>query len=352
VVGLALMGTLDHTTPYWHVAIFMSVMGVGVGALVQNIVLAVQNTVDVSQVGATSATVSFFRSLGGAVGVAVLGAILANHVTSHVADGLAAAGVQSGGSAGGNLDLKDLPGPIQLIVRSAYGDSFGTLFLIAAAVSVVTLVAVLLVKEVPLRDTVELAPQPVAAADGVSEAVAEGPQASRVNGSADTDSRLEPITIPTQPSNRWDDPTERLSVAALDVLTAAQDQARQHVATSSLSHREVIEVLTSLGSQIDQVVADFHARLDAIQQHLAVPDPGASLAQDGAGADSLRTYEYGLLVNSQRTADKVTRLAKLEAERILTEADEQVVELEGRIRTLRAVEAELSARVTETVRTS
>ena len=97
VVGLALMGTLDHTTPFWQVAIFMSIMGVGIGALIQNIVLAVQNTVDVSQVGATSATVSFFRSLGGAVGVAVLGAVLANHVATKVAAGLRAAGVPSGG---------------------------------------------------------------------------------------------------------------------------------------------------------------------------------------------------------------------------------------------------------------
>ena len=48
LAGLLLMGTIDHTTPYWHVAIFMSIMGVGIGALVQNIVLAVQNTVDVT----------------------------------------------------------------------------------------------------------------------------------------------------------------------------------------------------------------------------------------------------------------------------------------------------------------
>ncbi len=62
------------------------------------------------------------------------------------------------GSAGANLDLRDLPGSVQLIVRAAYGDSFGTLFLIAAVVSVVTLVSILLVREVPLRDTVELRP--------------------------------------------------------------------------------------------------------------------------------------------------------------------------------------------------
>ncbi len=336
VVGLGLMGTLDHTTPYWQVAIFMSIMGVGVGALVQNIVLAVQNTVDVSQVGATSATVSFFRSLGGAVGVAVLGAILANHVTSKVTAGLSATGVPAGGAAGGTLDLKDLPGPIQLIVRAAYGDSFGTLFLIAAAVSVLTLVAVFLVHEVPLRDTVELQPGPVA--DSVAESVQET-------------SHNQVDVRPSDAPQDWDDPTERTSVAALDVLTAAQDQARQHVATSDLSHQEVLDLLEALGAQIDTVVQDFHARLDTIKSGLADPGAGATLGHDGAGADHLRTYEYGLLVNSQRTADRVTRMARLEAERILTVANEQVTELEGRIKTLRAVEADLSARVTEQVRT-
>ena len=80
VAGLGLMGTIDHTTPFWQVAVYMVVMGVGIGALVQNIVLAVQNTVDVSQIGAASATIAFFRSLGGAVGVSVLGAILATQV--------------------------------------------------------------------------------------------------------------------------------------------------------------------------------------------------------------------------------------------------------------------------------
>ena len=52
-------------------------MGLGMGMMMQNLVLAVQNTVDVSEIGASSASVSFFRSLGGAVGVSVLGAILA-----------------------------------------------------------------------------------------------------------------------------------------------------------------------------------------------------------------------------------------------------------------------------------
>ena len=63
VVGLCLMGTIDHLTPMWHLSVFMVLMGLGTGALMQNLVLVVQNTVDVTDVGAASGTVSFFRSL-------------------------------------------------------------------------------------------------------------------------------------------------------------------------------------------------------------------------------------------------------------------------------------------------
>ena len=337
VAGLAGLGFLDHTTPFWQVALYMSVMGVGVGALIQNIVLAVQNTVDVANVGSTSATITFFRSLGGAVGVAVLGAILANHVADNISTGLQRAGLPSTGGASGNLDIKDLPAPIQAIVHAAYGDSFGFLFAIAAVISVVTLVAVLLVREVPLRNTVDLqpaTPSAAAAADGNSEAVAEDIPAFH-HGHFDHDA--------------LDDPSERLSVAALDVLTAAQDQARQQLTVSAGSPAEVAALVDSVGRELDQLVDDVHARLDAIKERISTADTGASLNDDGAGADSLRSYEYGLLLNSQRTAEKVTRLARLEAERILTEAEAELAERQQRVEMLKAAEAELTERVAEKI---
>ncbi|GAA1431034.1 MDR family MFS transporter [Microlunatus lacustris] len=185
VLGLVGLGTIDHTTGYGLVAVSMAVLGVGVGALIQNIVLAVQNTVDVGDVGSTSATITFFRSLGGAVGVAVLGAILANHVARNITSGLTAAGLPAAGAGSrGSLDIDDLPAPVRAIVHVAYGDSFGLLFAIAAVISVATLVAVLLVREVPLRNTVGLAPAAsTAPSDGDTEAVAES-AAGPVGGEA------------------------------------------------------------------------------------------------------------------------------------------------------------------------
>lgn len=157
IVGLGSLGTIDHTTPIWHMYVFMAFMGVGMGMLMQNLVLAVQNTVDVSQVGAASGAVAFFRTLGGAVGVSVLGAILSSRVADRMATGLAAIGVdpsQAGGGSTSILDLKELPAPVVEVVRTAYGDATGYVFLVAGLVAVVSLVACLAIKEVPLRTTV------------------------------------------------------------------------------------------------------------------------------------------------------------------------------------------------------
>ncbi|AWB91340.1 MDR family MFS transporter [Aeromicrobium chenweiae] len=154
IIGCALLATIDHKTPEWHAMVFMAFLGIGMGMLLQNYVLAVQNTVDVTQVGAASATVAFFRSLGGAVGVSVLGAILASQVKSDVTEKLAALGVTSSGAGGSLLDVKNLPPQVAEIVREAYGDATGTIFLVAAIVSVLSLLAALLIREVPLRLTV------------------------------------------------------------------------------------------------------------------------------------------------------------------------------------------------------
>jgi EmrB/QacA subfamily drug resistance transporter len=145
-VGLALMSTVDHTTPVVRVGAFLVVLGLGIGMTMQNLVLAVQNTVDVRDVGAASSLVAFLRSLGGTVGVTVLGVVLSHRV----------AGLLGGGATAdaGLSDLAALP-PEQIeAVRAAYGDAMGTVFGISAAASVLTLAAVLLIKEVPLRTTV------------------------------------------------------------------------------------------------------------------------------------------------------------------------------------------------------
>ncbi|MEO6021191.1 MAG: MDR family MFS transporter [Knoellia sp.] len=155
-LGLGLMGFTDHTTPIWHLSIYMILMGLGQGALMQNLVLVVQNTVDIRDIGTASGVVSFFRSLGGTVGIAVLGAILTSRVANHISTGLQEAGipVPPGSNVGGSLDLQQLPTPILEIVRHAYGDSTGFIFVIAGAISIITLITVALMPHTELRTTV------------------------------------------------------------------------------------------------------------------------------------------------------------------------------------------------------
>ncbi len=156
IAGLMLMGPTDHTTPVWHLSAYMILMGVGQGTLMQNLVLVVQNTVDVRDIGAASGVVSFFRSLGGTVGIAVLGAILTNRVGDHIASGLQAKGlpVPDDATGGGNLDLDKVPEPFLTIIRHAYGDSTGYIFVVAGVIAVITLVAVWMMPVTELRTTV------------------------------------------------------------------------------------------------------------------------------------------------------------------------------------------------------
>ncbi len=197
VVGLGGLGMVDHTTGYLWVAVSMALTGIGVGTLIQNIVLAVQNTVDVHDVGAASAAISFFRSLGGALGVSALGAILTNQVAAQIRERISEKGIpesqlgDTGGSGDTNLDLAALPGPIREIFQDSYADAFGHLFMISAAIAVITLVAVVAVRESHLRTTVELHPTP---ADGAAEDSVTGSDPDSVDRISDGTDQDDPVT--------------------------------------------------------------------------------------------------------------------------------------------------------------
>ncbi|GAA2158199.1 MDR family MFS transporter [Actinomadura napierensis] len=156
--GFAALATIDQNTSLVFVGAGMFLVGAGVGMAMQNLVLVVQNSVHLNEIGAASGTVTFFRSLGGTIGVSVLGAVLANRVSSNIADGLSRIGVNpsAGGGDTGNLDVGALPGPIREIVRAAYGDATGHIFLFSALIAVVGIVAAAFLKPVTLRDSLDL----------------------------------------------------------------------------------------------------------------------------------------------------------------------------------------------------
>jgi EmrB/QacA subfamily drug resistance transporter len=149
VVGMALMGLIDEHTSLVLVAAFMLVTGAGVGMLMQNLILAVQNAIAFSEIGAGSGLIAFFRSLGGAIGVSAMGAILGSKVSSSIRESLAAKGLPTSGvGSGGTIpNLSTLPGPIRAIVEHAYGTGVAEIFLIAAPIGIVAFLAVWFLRE-------------------------------------------------------------------------------------------------------------------------------------------------------------------------------------------------------------
>lgn len=155
--GLGMLGTIRYDTEYWHIAVFMFVMGLGIGMMMQNLVLATQNQVAPSDLGSASSVVTFFRSLGGAIGVSALGAVMANRVTHYVKDGLAELGPKGaalghGGTGGGGIpDLDKLPAPFRTVMESAYGHGVGDVFLYAAPAALIAFIVTIFIKEVALK---------------------------------------------------------------------------------------------------------------------------------------------------------------------------------------------------------
>ncbi|MGW7356472.1 MFS transporter [Streptomyces sp. NPDC054802] len=179
--GLGLLGTIRYDTAYWHIAVFMAVMGLGIGMMMQNLVLCTQNQVAPADLGAASSVVTFFRSLGGAIGVSALGAVMATRVTGYVEDGLAELGPRGaaagqGGTAGGGIpDLDALPGPIRTVMEAAYGHGVADVFLYSAPFALIAFVVTLFIKEAALKSSSPDAKAPATTKAPEAVAAAEAP---------------------------------------------------------------------------------------------------------------------------------------------------------------------------------
>jgi len=166
--GSALLATIDHATSLWLVGLYMLVLGSGLGATQQNLILSVQNNVDQANIGAASSVVAFFRTLGGAIGVSAFGAVLSHKITTHVTDGIGAL-IQSGKvtaeqaqalGAGGLPAVNLLPAPLRDLFEGAFGDATGQIFLFSVPCALLALVTVAFIKENRLRTTLDKIEEP------------------------------------------------------------------------------------------------------------------------------------------------------------------------------------------------
>ncbi len=170
VVGMFLLSLLGADTEPWLASVYMLVVGIGIGLVMQVLVLVVQNDARPEEIGVATSTATFFRSVGGSFGVAIFGAVFATRLGGELAGLPRAVTARLGGGVHLNPEqASKLPPHVHEAFLQAFANALHGVFLWGVAMAVVPFALSWLLKEVPLRttlaDSTEL---------GVEEAVAGG----------------------------------------------------------------------------------------------------------------------------------------------------------------------------------
>ncbi|MGW1226222.1 MDR family MFS transporter [Streptomyces sp. NPDC002530] len=159
-LGLFLLSRMGPESGVWLESLYMLVLGLGIGLSMQVLTIAVQNTVDYTDLGTATSGVTFFRTLGSSFGTAVFGTIYANALGPHLRDGIAEAARAGGDPAvlakasQSPEGLHALPDAQSAPLAQAYADTLHTVFLWTVPVALIGFVVALFLKQVQLRDTV------------------------------------------------------------------------------------------------------------------------------------------------------------------------------------------------------
>jgi EmrB/QacA subfamily drug resistance transporter len=163
--GLIMFSLLEVTTPLWHAFIYMVVVGIGLGMSMQTLILGIQNSLSFHDMGAGTSTATFFRSMGGSFGVAVMGTVLNNALASEIRTRLPAAlaqlppaiAKQVGEQLGGGVTIAapaviaKLPGPVRNAIESSLVAALNPVFIIGGAVCAVGVLLALGMPDLKLR---------------------------------------------------------------------------------------------------------------------------------------------------------------------------------------------------------
>ncbi|MBU4464625.1 MAG: MFS transporter [Actinobacteria bacterium] len=186
IAGSYLLSTIHYDTNFALVSLYMFLLGAGVGMTMQNLVLIVQNTTAPAQIGVASSGVTFFRSLGGTIGVSVMGAALATRVTDLVAerkDDITTAIMSLGDQAqtwatqlqsGSIPKVSAMPGALQVVFEDIYAQGISHSFLIAVPFAIMSLIAIVFLPNKPLTRMTTSERMQASEADLATVSVPEG----------------------------------------------------------------------------------------------------------------------------------------------------------------------------------
>jgi EmrB/QacA subfamily drug resistance transporter len=154
VVGLLLLSRLGVETSTPVADLYMLVLGLGLGFVMQVLVLAVQNAVEYANLGVATSTATLFRSMGGTIGVPIFGAVFSNRLASELAGRITPSVAARLPTRLGPSQIDALPDAVRGPYIAAYAAAIRPMFLIAAAIAALGFVLAWLLEEQPLRETV------------------------------------------------------------------------------------------------------------------------------------------------------------------------------------------------------
>jgi MFS family permease len=203
-------------TSVWTLVPFMVLMGVGLGFNFQPVVLAVQNAVAPQEMGVATSSVTFFRQMGGTIGVAAFLSILFTRLPTDIGDAvgdtvranpeLAPQFEQLGAGTGGSLDdtsfIQQLPEALALPFKVGFSNTMDMVFLVAAVVVALGFFLLLFLPELPLRNVSGIQARQEDGEGGPGTAVTPGVEADQVKqstGAAAPTSTAPPSGTPEDP---------------------------------------------------------------------------------------------------------------------------------------------------------
>lgn len=298
-IGLFLLGRLSATTGTAESLVIMLVVGLGLGFVMQVLVIAVQNAVDHADLGVATSGSTLFRLIGGSVGTAVLGAIFSTRLEGRLAE-MARAGIGPGAaSLGASAKLSPetiaaLPPATRALFAGAFTEAIGAVFLVAAFVAAAGVLLAWILPERPLRTTI------AATARSVGEEIAETfPMPSDPDPLRQLSMGLAALA---DRDVRWNYIGEIVSRAGVDLSPAAawliiRIGRQPHVDPISLAHTEHVE-----RERIEEA-------LDELRDRGHIADPSG-----GRAAGALELTPAGRDILERLAAARRARLAMLFAE--------------------------------------
>jgi EmrB/QacA subfamily drug resistance transporter len=156
-VSLVLLSTMTPSLPVWTLCSYLAVMGVGLGMSMQILILIVQNSFPISQVGTATASNNYFRQIGASLGSAVVGSLFVARLTQLLTDRMPGGGNTAAGSSNSFTPaiVRELPETVRGVIIGAYNDALTPVFLYMVPLILIAVVLLCFVKEKPLATTIE-----------------------------------------------------------------------------------------------------------------------------------------------------------------------------------------------------